>query len=112
MQPAGREKHLVALMAGMNLENTALETFYLLPRGWISNRFTLNISIGSRWLKRSARLSELSAFCDAAHLMSRKKTQHIGNPRLRPKGWLSPEAKKSIASSQRLRWAAWRKVEK
>jgi DNA invertase Pin-like site-specific DNA recombinase len=108
MQKAGRDKNLVALMAGMNEDNTSLETFYVVPRGWILNRHALNISDDSSWLKPCIRLPDLDSFCDVVHLMLRRRLSGHGRNVSRRKGWLSNEAKASIAASQRVRWATWR----
>jgi hypothetical protein len=81
----------------------------VLPRGRISNRCSLNVSFDSRWLKRSVRLSGLGSFCEVVRSMSRQRKMDRGRRKSRRKGWLSKEAKESIAASQRARWAMWRR---
>jgi hypothetical protein len=60
MRPAGLDKRLVSLVAGMNADNTALELFYVVPP--IANRCQVNVSPNHKWLKSGVRLSNLSSF--------------------------------------------------
>jgi len=106
MQPAGIEERLLVLMAMMNTGNTDFETVYVLPP--IANRFTLRLSLDSKLLRSGMRLSGLSSFCEAVRSISRKRKAKIGRSGSKPKGWLSREARASIAASQRIRWEMWR----
>lgn len=106
MRPAGLDKRLVSLVAGMNADNTALELFYVLPP--IANRCQVNVSLNHKWLKSGVRLSNLSSFCEVVRSILLQCKGKAGIPMSRSKGWLSQQARASIATAQRIRWERWR----
>lgn len=58
---AARDEHCrITLMAGMNPENTALETFYLTTR--LKNRCKVHTAENSEWLDNGVRLKDLRSF--------------------------------------------------
>jgi hypothetical protein len=68
LQAAKGERCCITLMAGMNPENTALETFYV--TGHMKNPSRLHITEDSEWLKEGVRLNDLRFFYDV--VMSRQ----------------------------------------
>jgi hypothetical protein len=60
LQAARDERCRITLMAGMNPENTALETFYLTTR--LKNPCKIHITENSEWLKSGVRLVDLRSF--------------------------------------------------
>ncbi|HLX84396.1 MAG TPA: recombinase family protein [Terriglobales bacterium] len=59
---ATKDQHCpVTLIGVMNIDNTALEAFYLTGR--LTNRHKINITERSDWLKNGIRLDDLRAFC-------------------------------------------------
>ncbi|MFZ0796645.1 MAG: recombinase family protein [Terriglobales bacterium] len=60
LQAARDERCRVTLVAGMNLENTAIEAFYLTTR--LKNPCRVHINENSEWLKNSVRLENLRSF--------------------------------------------------
>ena len=106
MRPAGLDKRLLSLVAGMNADNTALELFYVLPP--IPNRCQVNVSLNHKWLKSGVRLSNLSSFCEVVRSILLQCKGKASIPMSRPKGSLSIQARASIATAQRIRWEKWR----
>jgi DNA invertase Pin-like site-specific DNA recombinase len=102
MQPAGLDERLVSLVAGTNADNTALELFYVLPP--IANRCQVNVCLNHQWLKNGVRLSNLSSFCEVVRSILLQWKGKAGIPMPRTKGWMSQEARFSIAAAQRTRW--------
>jgi DNA invertase Pin-like site-specific DNA recombinase len=60
LQASRDERCRLTLVAGMNPDNTAVETFYLTTR--LKNRCKVHITEDSVWLKKSVRLEELRSF--------------------------------------------------
>jgi hypothetical protein len=60
LQAARDEPCRITLMAGMNPENAALETFYLTTR--LKNRCKVHITESSEWLDNGVRLEDLRTF--------------------------------------------------
>ncbi len=106
VRPAGLDKRLVSLVAGMNADNTALELFYVVPP--IANLCQVNVSLNHKWLKSGLRLSNLSSFCEVVRTILLQCKGKAGIPMSRPKVSLSHQARASIATAQRIRWERWR----
>jgi hypothetical protein len=60
LQAARDERCRVTLVAGMDPENQALETFYLTTR--LKNRCKVHITENSEWLEKGVRLEDLRSF--------------------------------------------------
>jgi hypothetical protein len=60
LQVARDERCRITLMARMNPENTALETFYLTTR--LKNRCKVHITENCEWLDNGVRLTDLRSF--------------------------------------------------
>jgi hypothetical protein len=60
LQAARDERCRITLMAGMNPENTSLESFYLTTQ--LKNRCRLQITENSEWLEKGERLEDLRSF--------------------------------------------------
>jgi DNA invertase Pin-like site-specific DNA recombinase len=68
LQATVDERRRVTLVAGMNSENTALESFFV--TGQLKNKHKMHITEQSEWLRRGTRLIDLQSFYDV--VMSRK----------------------------------------
>jgi DNA invertase Pin-like site-specific DNA recombinase len=64
LQAARDERCRITLMAGMNPENAALETFYLTAR--LKNRCKVHIAESSEWLHNGVHLKDLRSFYEVA----------------------------------------------
>jgi hypothetical protein len=60
LQAARDERCRITLMAGMNSENTALESFYLTTR--LRNRSKIHITADNEWLRGGVCLEDLRSF--------------------------------------------------
>jgi len=63
LQSARNEPCRVTLMAGMDVENTTIEAFYLASR--LENPCKVHITETTEWLKSGVRLEYLQAFYEA-----------------------------------------------
>jgi hypothetical protein len=75
LQAAENEWRRITLVAGMNAENTAIETFFVTGR--LTNRSKLHIAECNEWLQKGTRLHDLGSFHNVVLSQQRKNIAPI-----------------------------------